>query len=199
MTPTAIRPSVSHGRVLNGLAWPGRRSPQMGIASTTTPITGVTTHSHGFLWMPRRRNFTHSTISATLAAKHMMISPRMPYVPRKPDATPGPGNAVDTTPIRMLGATNATAAAAGVRKRGLTSASICGQSPPRAPAKITREVWVFAATYELVTLDRNTQVISGATNGMNVLAAVWKAFWSAARAPAWPTPNAVTRAYEPTT
>ena len=46
--PTAIRPRVSRGRVLNGLACPGRRSPRIGIASTTTPINGVTTHSHEF-------------------------------------------------------------------------------------------------------------------------------------------------------
>ena len=46
----------------------------------------------------------------------------------------------------MLGATNATAARAGVRNRGLTAASDRLHSPPRAPAKITREVWVLAAT-----------------------------------------------------
>ena len=82
-------------------------------------------------------------------------------------------NAVDATPITMDGATNATAATAGVRNRGETSPSVLGQSPPLAPAKITRDVCVFAATKELVTLDRNTQVMSGATNGMNAFAAVW--------------------------
>ena len=64
---------------------------------------------------------------------------------RKPDAVPGSVKAVEMTPIAMLGATNAIAAAAGVRNRGLTSASALLQSPPRAPAKITREVWVLAA------------------------------------------------------
>ena len=46
----------------------------------------------------------------------------------------------------MLGATNATAAAAGVRNLWLTPASVWLHNPPRAPAKITREVWVLAAT-----------------------------------------------------
>ena len=55
-------------------------------------------------------------------------------------------NAVETTPIRMLGATNAIAAAAGVRNRGVTPARVRVHSPPRAPAKITRNVCVFAAT-----------------------------------------------------
>ena len=54
--------------------------------------------------------------------------------------------AVETTPMRMLGATNATAAKAGVRNRWLTPARAWVHSPPRAPAKITREVWVLAAT-----------------------------------------------------
>jgi hypothetical protein len=53
----------------------------------------------------------------------MMISPRIPNVPRKPDAVPGSVKAVETTPIRMLGATNAIAAAAGVRNLGVTPAS----------------------------------------------------------------------------
>jgi hypothetical protein len=48
--------------------------------------------------------------------------------------------------------------ARGVLNRGLTRASAWLDSPPRAPAKITREVCVFAATYELVTLDRKIQV-----------------------------------------
>jgi hypothetical protein len=43
------------------------------------------------------------------------LSPRIPNVPRNPDAVPGSVKAVETTPIRMLGATNAVAAAAGVR------------------------------------------------------------------------------------
>src|ERR1022692_3140715 len=169
------------------------------MASTITPITGLTTHSQTFFLMALRRNLFHSTTSATLAIRYMMISPRIPYVPRKPDAVPGSVNAVETTPIRMLGATNATAAAAGVRNRGLTPASAWLHRPPRAPAKITRDVCVFAATYELVTLERKTQVMSGAMNGTNALAAVWNGLESAASAPAWPTPKAVTSAYEPTT
>jgi hypothetical protein len=48
------------------------------MTSTATPTIGVTTHSQAFLWMPWRRNFTHSTISATFAARYMMISPRIP-------------------------------------------------------------------------------------------------------------------------
>src|SRR5215475_11967569 len=166
----------------------------MGMASTMAPMTGVTIHSQMFLWMPRRRNFAHSTISATFATRYMRISPRMPQVLSSPTAVPGSVNAVDTTPIRMLGATNATAAAAGVLNRGLTEATALGSSPPRAPAKTTREVCVLAATYELVTLDRNTQVIRGATNGRNALAAVWNGFPSLASAPVWPTPKEVTRA-----
>jgi hypothetical protein len=128
-----------------------------------------------------------------------MIKPRIPYVPRNDDALPGLVTAVETTPIAMLGATNATAASAGVRNLGAIPASAWLHSPPRAPAKMTRDVWVLAATYELVTLDRNTQVMSGATNGRNALAAVWNGLGSAASAPAWPTPNAVTSAYEPST
>lgn len=54
---------------------------------------------------------------------------------------PGSVNAVEMTPIAMLGATNAMAAAHGVRNRGLTAASPRGHSPPRAPAKMTRAVW----------------------------------------------------------
>src|SRR5579859_474561 len=185
---------VSHGSVLYGLAWPGRRSPQIGTARMAAPITGVTTHSQTFLRMPRRRNFTQSTTRATFATRYMRISPRMPQVPRSPTAVPGLVNAVETTPIRMLGATNATTAAAGVLKRGLTAAIAFGSSPPRAPAKTTRDVCVLAATYELVTLDRNTHVISGATNGRNALAAVWNGFPSLASVPVWPTPKAVTRA-----
>ena len=46
----------------------------------------------------------------------------------------------------MLGATKAIAAAAGVRNLGVTAARVCVHSPPRAPAKITRDVCVFAAT-----------------------------------------------------
>jgi len=146
MIPAAISAIVSQGSVLKGLAWPGRRSPQTGTASTATPMTGTTTHSQGFLQMPRRRSRAQSTISATFAARYMMISPRIPNVPRKPDAVPGSVHAVETTPIRMLGATNAIAAAAGVRNLGVTPASVLVHSPPRAPAKITREVCVFAAT-----------------------------------------------------
>src|SRR6266700_6193591 len=144
--------------------------------------------------MPLRRNLAHSTTSATFATRYMMISPRIPNVPRKLDAVPGSVNAVETTAIRMLGATNATAAAAGVPNRGLTPASALVSSPPRAPAKTTREVWVLAATYELVTLDRNTQVIKGARTGRNALAAVWNGFPSAASTPVWPPPKDVTRA-----
>jgi hypothetical protein len=55
-------------------------------------------------------------------------------------------NAVEITPMAMLGATKATAARAGVWNRGLTAASDRLHRPPRAPAKITREVWVLAAT-----------------------------------------------------
>src|ERR1022692_4909703 len=124
----------------------------------------------------------------------MTISPRIPYVPRKLDAVPGSVNAVETTPIRMLGATNATAAAAGVLNRGFTPASERLHRPPRAPAKMTRDVWVFAATYELVTLDRNTQVITGARKDRKDLAAVWNGFGSDASVPACPTPKAVTSA-----
>src|SRR5215471_11937914 len=164
----------------------------MGMASTMAPTTGVITHSQMFLWIPRRRNFTHSTTSATFATRYMMISPRMPNVPRNPEAVAGSVKAVDTTPIRMLGATNATAAAAGVRNRWLTPARAWLHSPPRAPAKITREVWVLAATYELVTLDRKTQVMTGARNGMKACAAVLNGLPSAASAPAWFTPNAIT-------
>src|SRR5215472_6955525 len=192
--PTTISPIVSQGSVLNGLGWPGRRSPQTGMASTAAPMTGVTTQSHTFLGIPLRRNLTHSTTSATFAIRYMMISPRIPQVPRKLDAVPGLVNAVEITPIRMLGATKATAATAGVLNRGLTLASALVSSPPRAPAKMTREVCVLAATYELVTLDRNIQVISGATNGRNALAAVWKGLVSLASVVAWPTPNAVTSA-----
>src|SRR5262249_43002488 len=194
MMPTRIKPIVSQGRVLSGLPWPGRKSPQIGSARMAAPITGVTTHSQTFLWMPRRRNLTHSTTRATLATRYMRISPRMPQVLSSPTAVPGSVNAVEITPIRMLGATNATAATAGVLNRGLTAATALGSSPPRAPAKTTREVCVLAATYELVTLDRNTQVISGATNGRNALAAVWKGLVSLASVVAWPTPNAVTSA-----
>ena len=107
---------------------------------------------------------------------------------------PGSVNAVETTPIRMLGATKATAAIAGVLNLGVIPASIRVHRPPRAPAKMTRDVCVFAATYEMVTLDRNTQVMSGATNAMNAFAAVWNGLGSAASAEARPTPNAVTRA-----
>src|SRR5262252_6088287 len=144
--------------------------------------------------MPLRRNLTHSTTSATFATRYMMISPRIPQVARKPEAVAGCVNAVEITPITMLGATNAIAAAAGVLNLGLTPASAFVSSPPRAPAKMTREVCVLAATYELVTLDRNIQVISGATNGRNALAAVWKGLVSLASVVAWPTPNAVTSA-----
>src|SRR5258708_14018615 len=104
MMPTAIRPMVSQGRLLYGLGWPGRRSPHTGMASTATPMTGVTTHSQTFLRMPRRRSLAHSTTSATFAVRYMMISPRMPQVPRNPDAVPGLVNAVEMTPITMLGA-----------------------------------------------------------------------------------------------
>src|SRR6266702_8682417 len=149
--------------------------------------------------MPRLRNFAQSTTRATFATRYMMISPRMPKVARNPDAVTGSVNAVEITPIRMLGATNATAAAAGVLNRGLTAASALGSSPPRAPAKTTREVCVLAATYELVTLDRNTQVIRGARTGRKDLAAVWNGFESPASVLVWPTPKAVTRASEPTT
>ena len=75
-----------------------------------------------------------------------MTRPRIPYVDRNPEAVPGSVNAVEITPMAMLGATNATAARAGVWNRGLTAASDRLHSPPRAPAKITREVWVLAAT-----------------------------------------------------
>ena len=67
-------------------------------------------------------------------------------MPRKPDAGARLVNAVETTPIRMLGPTNATAAAAGVRNRGVPRPASSVHSPPRAPAKITRDVCVFAAT-----------------------------------------------------
>src|SRR6266581_7217209 len=144
--------------------------------------------------MPRLRNFAQSTTRATFATRYMMISPRMPKVARNPDAVTGSVNAVETTPIAMLGATNATAAAAGVLNRELTPASAWLHSPPRAPAKITRDVCVFAATYELVTLDRKIQVISGATNGTNAFAAVWNGYESLARAPAWQRPKAETSA-----
>src|SRR6266566_3680651 len=146
MIPAAISAIVSQGRVLYGLACPGRRSPQTGMASTATPITGTATHSQGFLRTPRRRSLAHSTIRGTFAARYMITRPRIPNVDRKPDAVAGLVNAVDMTPIAMLGATNATAAAAGVRNRGLIPASDRLHSPPRAPAKITRDVWVLAAT-----------------------------------------------------
>jgi NaMN:DMB phosphoribosyltransferase len=64
----------------------------------------------------------------------MITRPRTPYVDRKPDAVAGLVNAVDATPITIDGATNATAATAGVRYRGETRPSVLGQSPPRAPA-----------------------------------------------------------------
>jgi hypothetical protein len=48
------------------------------MARTSTPTTGVTSHSHGFFLMPWRRNLAHSTISATFAARYMMIRPRIP-------------------------------------------------------------------------------------------------------------------------
>src|SRR5579875_2557078 len=146
MIPAATRPSVSQGSALYGLGWPGRRSPQTGTASTATPMIGTTTHSQTFLCTPRFRSRNHSTIRATLAARYMMTTPRMPNVDRNPDAVAGAVNAVETTPIAMLGTTNATAAAAGVRNRGEIPASDRGHSPPRAPAKMTREVWVLAAT-----------------------------------------------------
>ena len=95
------------------------------------------------------------------------------------------------TPIAMLGATNAMAAAHGVRNRGLTEASVFGHSPPRAPAKMTRAVCVLAATYELVTLVRKIQVMSGARGEMNRWAAVWNGFGSDASALMWPGPNAM--------
>ena len=53
---------------------------------------------------------------------------------------------------------------------------------------------MFAATYELVTLVRKIQVISGASGAINVLAAVWNGFGSVDRAPTWPVPNATTSA-----
>src|SRR6185437_4068145 len=136
MIPAAISAIVSQGSVSNGLDWPGRRSPQMGMAITATPITGTTTHSQGFLRTPRWRSLTHSTISAALAHRYMITRPRIPKVDRKPEAVPGSVKAVEITPIAMLGATNATAAAAGVRNRGLTAASDLLHRPPRAPAKI---------------------------------------------------------------
>jgi hypothetical protein len=36
--------------------------------------------------------------------------------------------------------------------------------------------------------------MSGATNGMKALAAVWNGFGSAASTDVWPTPNAITSA-----
>jgi hypothetical protein len=126
--------------VLYGLGWPGRRSPQTGTASTAIPITGTTTQSQKLLLTPRRRSRAHSTMSATFAARYMITTPRIPNVDRNPDAVAGEVNAVEITPMRMLGATKATAAAAGVRNRGETPASDRLHSPPRAPAKITREV-----------------------------------------------------------
>src|ERR1700760_4617582 len=192
MIPTAMRPRVSQGRMLYGAGWPGRRSPQRGIASTTVPITGTTTQSQKLFRSPRRRSRAQLTARATFAPRYMITRPRTPYVDRKPDAVEGLVNAVDATPITTDGATNAIAATAGVRNRGEMDASSFGQRPPLAPAKRTRDVWVFAATKELVTLDRNTQVMSGATNGMNAFAAVWKGLASAASAPVWPVPNAIT-------
>src|SRR5262249_12273170 len=97
---------------------PGRRSPQTGMASTATPITGTATHSQGFLCTPRRRSLAQSTMSAALAARYMMTRPRIPYVDRNPDAVPGLVNAVEITPMAMLGATKAIAARAGVWNLG---------------------------------------------------------------------------------
>ena len=54
--------------------------------------------------------------------------------------------AVEITPTRMLGATKATAAAAGGRNLGETPAGDRPPSPPRPPATITRDVRGFAAT-----------------------------------------------------
>src|ERR1700745_3561047 len=138
MIPAAISAMVSQGRVLYGLAWPGRRSPQTGMASTAIPITGTTTHSQALLRSPRRRSRGQSTMSATLAARDMITRPRIPYVDRNPDAGAGSVNAVDITPMRMLGATKATAAAAGVRNPGQTPASDRLHRPPPAPAEKPR-------------------------------------------------------------
>src|SRR6185437_16126539 len=108
--------------------------PQTGIASTATPITGTTTQSQKLFRSPRRRSRVQLTTRAMFATRYMITRPRMPYVDRKPDAVPGSVNAVDTTPITIDGATNATAATAGVRNRGETCASVLGHSPPLAPA-----------------------------------------------------------------
>src|ERR1022692_376383 len=54
---------VSHGSTLYGLGWPGRRSPQTGIASTITPITGVTTHSQAGRGVGRRPSLAPSVLS----------------------------------------------------------------------------------------------------------------------------------------
>src|SRR5690349_8137486 len=116
------------------------------MASTARPIAGTTTHSSGFLCTPALRSFTHCTISAASVATYMITTPRMPNVLRNPDAVPGSVNHVDPTAITMLGATNAMAAGHGELNRPLIAASPLGHKPPRAPAKITREVWVFAAT-----------------------------------------------------
>jgi hypothetical protein len=116
------------------------------MASTAMPITGTTTQSQKLFRSPRLRSLAHSTMSAMLAARYMITRPRIPYVERNPDAVTGSVNAVEITPIAMLGATKATAATAGVRNLGETAASDRLHSPPRAPAKITRDVWVFAAT-----------------------------------------------------
>src|SRR5215475_2482647 len=84
--------------------------------------------------MPRRRNFAHSTIRATLATRYIRISPRMPQVLSSPTAVPGSVNAVETTPIRMLGATNATAGEddpRGLGVGGYVRAGHAGQEHPR--------------------------------------------------------------------
>ena len=60
-------------------------------------------------------------------------------------------------------------------------------------------VCVFAATYELVTLVRKIQVMSGASGEMNWVAAVWNGFGSATSALMWPGPNAMISAYEQNT
>ena len=52
-------------------------------------------------------------MSAMLAIRYMSTRPRIPYVLSSPTAVPGSVNAVEMTPIAMLGATNAMAAATG--------------------------------------------------------------------------------------
>ena len=197
-----MSPSDQSGSQSNAPPWPGRRLPQIGMARTSTPITGTTSHRIGFFVIPRLRNRNHCTNNATFVTVYMTTTPKIPKVERNPTVVPGSVTSVDSTPITMLGTTNAIAAAHGVLNLGCTELSPRGQRPPRAPAKITREVCVFAAMYELVTLTRKTAARIGTITGRAMCrkldAAVANGLLSLASfAPS--LPKALTTAQEPST